>query len=76
LKSDVKGGTWTEGFENRMLRGIFGLKRVEVTGSWRKLHKAELHNLNYSPSIIRKMMSRKMRLAGHVARMGAGEECI
>jgi hypothetical protein len=57
-------------FENRVLRGIFGLKRVEVIGGWRKLHNEELHNLYCSPSIIRIMKSRRMRWAGHVARMG------
>jgi hypothetical protein len=56
-------------FENRVLRRIFGPKRVEVTGGWRKLHNEELHNLYSSSSIIRMIKSRKMRLAGHVARM-------
>jgi hypothetical protein len=57
-------------FENRMLRRIFGPKRDEVIGSWGKLHNEELHNLCCSPSIIRIMKSRRMRWAGHVARMG------
>jgi hypothetical protein len=57
-------------FENRVLRRIFGPKRVEVTGQWRKLHNEELHNLYSSPDIIRQVKSRKMRWAGHVARMG------
>jgi hypothetical protein len=57
-------------FENRVLRRIFGPKRDEVTGGWRKLHNEELHNLYSSPSIIRMTKSRRMRLAGHVARMG------
>jgi hypothetical protein len=52
-----------------MLKRIFGSKRVEVTGDWRKLRNEELHNLNSSPSIIRMMKSRKMRWAGNVARM-------
>jgi hypothetical protein len=56
-------------FENRVLRRIFGPKRDEVTGGWRKLHNEELHNLYPSPSILR-MKSRRMRWAGHVARMG------
>jgi hypothetical protein len=49
---------------------IFGTKRDEVTGDWRKLHYEELHNLYSSPSIIRVVKSRRMRWAGHVARMG------
>jgi hypothetical protein len=57
-------------FENRMLRRIFGPKRDEVTGEWRKLHNEELHDLYSSPSIIRIMMARRMRCAGHVAPMG------
>jgi hypothetical protein len=57
-------------FENRVLRRIFGPKRDEVTGDWRKLHNEELHNLYSSPSIIRMINSRRMRWAGHVARMG------
>jgi hypothetical protein len=63
-------------FESRVLRGIFGPKRDEVTGEWRKLHNGELHNLNSSPDIIRLIKSRRMRWAGHVARMGRGETCI
>jgi hypothetical protein len=57
-------------FENRVLRRIFGPKRDEVTGGWRKLHNEELHNLYSSPTIIRVIKSRRMRWAGHVARMG------
>jgi hypothetical protein len=57
-------------FENRVLKRIFGLKKDEVTGGWRKLHNEELHNLYSSPSIIRMIKSRRMRWAGHVARMG------
>jgi hypothetical protein len=57
-------------FENRVLRRIFGPKRDEVTGEWRKLHNKELHDLCCSPSIIRIIKSRRMRWAGHVARMG------
>jgi hypothetical protein len=44
LVSDIKGGTQTEVFENRVLRGIFGPKRDEGTGDWRKIHNEELHN--------------------------------
>jgi hypothetical protein len=57
-------------FENRVLRRIFGPKRDEVTGEWRKLHNEELHNLYSSPDIIMQVKSRRMRWAGHVARMG------
>jgi hypothetical protein len=53
-----------------VLRRIFGPKRDEVTGEWRKLHNEELHDLYSSPSIIRIIKLRKMRWAGHVARMG------
>jgi hypothetical protein len=56
-------------FESRVLR-IFGPKRDEVTGGWRKLHNEGLHNLYSSPSIIRIIKSRRMRWMGHVARMG------
>jgi hypothetical protein len=57
-------------FENRVLRRIFGLKRDEMTGEWRKLHNEGLRDLYSSPSIIRIIKSSKMRWAGHVARMG------
>ncbi|KAJ4451561.1 hypothetical protein ANN_03030 [Periplaneta americana] len=53
-----------------MLRKIFGAKRDEVTGEWRKLHDTELHALYSSPDIIRNIKSRRLRWAGHVARMG------
>jgi hypothetical protein len=56
-------------FEKRVLRRIFGSKRDEVTGGWRKLHNAELHNLNSSPSIIRMIKSRRIIWTGQVARM-------
>jgi hypothetical protein len=57
-------------FENRVRRRIFGPKRDKVTGEWRNLHSEELHNLNLYPDIIRQVKSRRMRWAGHVARMG------
>jgi hypothetical protein len=57
-------------FENRVLGRIFGPKRDEVPGGWRKLHNEELHNLYSSPSIIIVIKSRRMRWARHVARMG------
>jgi hypothetical protein len=58
-------------FENRVLRKIFGPKREE-DGSWRKLHNDELHSLYSSPNIVTVNKSRRMRWAGHVARMGEG----
>jgi hypothetical protein len=57
-------------FENRVFRRIFGPKRDEVTGGWRKLYNEELHGLYSSPSIVRVIRARRMRWAGHVARMG------
>jgi hypothetical protein len=57
-------------FENRVLRRIFGPKRDEVTGEWRKLHNEKLHDLYSSPSIIRIMKSRRMAWSGYVARLG------
>jgi hypothetical protein len=54
----------------RVLRRIFGPKMNEVTGEWRKLHNEKLRDLYSSPSIIRMIKSRRMRWAGHVARMG------
>jgi len=59
-------------FENRVLRRIFGPKRDEVTGEWSKLHNEELNNLYSSPNIVRVIKSRRMRWAGHVARIGEG----
>jgi hypothetical protein len=58
--------------ENRVLRRIFGPKRDEVTGKWRKLYSRELHNWHSSPDIIRPIKSMRMRWAGHVACMGEG----
>jgi hypothetical protein len=57
-------------FENRVLRRIFGRKRDEVTGGWRKLHNEELYDLYSSPRIIRIMKAKRTRCAGHVARLG------
>ena len=59
-------------FENRVLRRVFGPKRDEVTEEWRKLHKEELSILYSLPNIVRVVKSRRMRRAGHVARMGEG----
>jgi hypothetical protein len=57
-------------FENKVLRRIFGPKRDEVTGDWRKLCNEERHNLYSSQSIIKMIKSRRTRWAGHIARMG------
>jgi hypothetical protein len=57
-------------FENRVLRRVFGSKRDEVTGEWRKLHTEELNDLYSLPNIVRVVKSRRMRWAGHVARIG------
>ena len=59
-------------FENRVLRSLFGPKRDEVTGEWRKLHNEELSDLYSLPNIVRVVKSRRMRWWGHVARMGEG----
>jgi hypothetical protein len=57
-------------FDNRVLRRIFGPKRAEVMGDWRKLHNEEFHNFYSSPNIIRIIKSRRKRWAGHIVRMG------
>jgi hypothetical protein len=59
-------------FDNRVLRRIFGPKRDEVTGEWRKLHNEVLNELYCSPNIVRVIKSRRLRWAGHVARMVEG----
>jgi hypothetical protein len=60
-------------FENKMLRRVFGPKRDEVTGEWRKLHNEELNDLYFLPIIVRVVKSRRMIWTGHVPRMG--ERC-
>ena len=73
------GGTWSltlreerklRVFENMVLRRIFGPRKDEITGEWRRLHNEELNNFYSSPNIVRVIKSRRMRWAGHVARMG------
>jgi len=59
-------------YMNSVLRRIYGPKRDEVTGEWRKLHNEELNNLYSSPNIVQVIKSRRMRWAGHVAHMGEG----
>ena len=63
-------------FESKMLRKIFRAKRDKITGEWRKLHNAELHALYSLPNIIRNRNSRKLRWAGHVARMKVTSKSI
>jgi hypothetical protein len=62
-------------FENKVLRRVFGPKRDEVTGEWRKLHNEELNDLYSFPNIVRVVKSRRMRWAGHVSHMGRREGC-
>jgi len=59
-----------------VLRRIFGPRRDEVTGVWRRLHNEEINDLYFSPNILRVIESRRMRWAGHVARMGEDRGCI
>ena len=61
---------------NRALRRIFGTRRDEVTGEWRRLHNEELNDLYSSPNIVRAIKSRRMRWAGHVTRMSEERGCI
>ena len=64
--------TLREEFENWILRRIFGRKR-DANGKWRRLHDEEFHSLYYSPHIVKVIKSRRLRWAGHVARMGKGK---
>jgi hypothetical protein len=63
-------------FENRVLRRIFGLKRDEMTGEWRRQHNEEINGLYSSTNTGRAFKSTRMQWAGHVARMGEKERCI
>jgi hypothetical protein len=63
-------------FGNRVLRRIFGPKRDEVTGEWRKLHKEELNDLYCSPNMVQVIKSIRIGWEGHVPRMGGEERCI
>jgi len=63
-------------FENMVLRRIFGPRRDEVTGEWRRVHNEELNDWYTSPNIVRVIRSRRMRWAGHVARMDEERVCI
>jgi hypothetical protein len=62
-------------FENRVLRRVFGTKKDEVTGEWRRLRNEERNDLYSLPNIVRVVKSRRMRWAGHVAHMGRTEVC-
>jgi hypothetical protein len=70
LVSDIKGGKQTEGILEQGVKKIFGLKREEVEGGWRKLHNKELHELYSLTSIIGINKLGRMGWAGHVVQMG------
>jgi hypothetical protein len=70
LSPTFKEGHMVRVFVNRVLRGIFGHKRDDVTGEWRELHNEELNDLYCSPSIVRVMKWRRRKWEGHVARFG------
>jgi hypothetical protein len=75
LISDIKGEHRLRVFENRVLKRIFGPKRDEATGGWRKLHNVELHNLYYSPS-IKSYQVKADEMDRACSMDGSGEECI
>ena len=70
MVADIAGGKELGVFENMVLRRIFGHRRDEVTGEWRRLHNEELKDLYPSHNIVRVIKSKRMRWAGHVVRMG------
>ena len=70
MVAHIEGGTQAEVFENRVLRRIFGPRRIDVTGEWRKLHNEELNDIYSSSNIVQVIKSRRMRWAGHVACVG------
>jgi hypothetical protein len=70
LVADIEGGTRLKVYEKRVLRKIFGPKRDEVTGKWRKLCNEDLSDIYSLPNSVRVVKSRRMRWAGHVAHMG------
>ena len=72
LSLTLREGRSLRVFENRVLRRVFGPKRDEETGEWRKLHNEELSDLYSLPNIVRVVKSRRMRWAGHVALMWQG----
>jgi len=76
LVADTEGGRKLRVFENMVLRRIFGPRRDEVTGQWRRLLNEELDDLYSSPNIVLVIKSRRMRWVGHVARMGQERGCV
>ena len=70
MVTDIAGGKEADGVENMVLRRIFGPRRDEVTGEWRRLYNVDLNDLYSSPNIVLVIKSRRMRWVGHVARMG------
>jgi len=76
LVADIAGGKEAEVFENMVLSRIFGPRREELTGELKRLHNEELNDLYSSSNIVRVIKSRRMRWAGHVARVGEERGCI
>jgi len=76
LVAHAEGGIRLRVFENRMLRRIFGPKRDEITGEWRKLHNEELNDLYCSPDIFRVINYRRMEWGGTCSMFGQEEMCI